>query len=159
MIEEKKNEIDIELLLETIEKIENRDNEVLPLFYEKSTFNLSECSGFGLISGKKRLLSEEIKRFIKLTFTEKEIRIEYLKPLISFIKDQKPLSIFSTNYDVCIEELCRVTEKNILMDLTQNGILKQHLVILLLMCSSTNCMAQLHGIGHKRATMKVATYW
>jgi hypothetical protein len=101
----------MELLLETIEKIEKRDRDVLPLFYERNTFSLSDCRGYELISDGKALLSEEIKRFIKTFFTEKKIKIEYFKSLLAFIKHQKPLSVFSTNYDVCVEEFCKVVGK------------------------------------------------
>lgn len=106
-----KDKIDIEMLLEAIEKIEKRDQDVLQLFYDKNTFTLSNCKCYDLISDGKTLLSEEVKKFIKVYFTEKEMKVEYLKPLIAFIKDYKPLDIFSTNYDICIEKFCKLNDK------------------------------------------------
>ena len=57
------------------------------------------------------MLSEEVQKFIKIYFTQKEIKTEYLRPLLAFIKDCKPLDIFSTNYDVCIEQFCKLNNK------------------------------------------------
>ena len=38
-----KDKVDIEMLLEAIEKIENRDQDILSHFYNKNTFTLSNC--------------------------------------------------------------------------------------------------------------------
>ena len=101
------DKIDIEMLLEAIEKIENRDKDILSFFYDKDTFTLRNCKSYNLISDGKKLHSIALKGFIKLYFTENDIRTEYLNPLLSFLKVCRPLDIFSTNYDVCIELLCK----------------------------------------------------
>ncbi|MFZ0511000.1 MAG: hypothetical protein WAM14_05295 [Candidatus Nitrosopolaris sp.] len=81
-----KDKVDIEMLLKAIEKIENRDQDILSHFYNKNTFTLSNCKCYDLISDGKKLLSEEVRKFIKIYFTQKEIKTEYLRPLLAFIK-------------------------------------------------------------------------
>jgi hypothetical protein len=105
------DKIDIEMLLDAIEKIENRDKDFLGLFYDRDTFTLTNCNSYDLISDGKKLLSGAVKEFIKFYFTEKEIKTEYLDPLLKFLKVCRPLDIFSTNYDVCIELLCERKKK------------------------------------------------
>jgi SIR2-like domain len=99
------------MLLEAIDKIENRDKDILSLFYDRNTFTLRNCNSYDLISGGKKLLSGAVKEFVRFHFTEKDIKTEYLDPLLKFLKDCRPLDIFSTNYDVCIELLCKRNKK------------------------------------------------
>jgi hypothetical protein len=66
-----RNKADIETLLVITERLENKDRELLLEFFKESTTILSDNRGYYLISGGKKLLSEEIKRFIKTTFTDK----------------------------------------------------------------------------------------
>jgi SIR2-like protein len=103
-------EIDIEDLLMTVEKLENSSKDILLDFYEGSFPILSTCNGYNLISGGKTLLSQEIKNFIKTTFTEKGLNVDYLKPLVDLVRDYRPLHIFSTNYDTCIERFCLLND-------------------------------------------------
>jgi SIR2-like domain len=79
----------------------------LVLFYDKDTFTLRNCKSYNLISDSKKLLSRALKGFIKLYFTKNDISTEYLDPLLKFLNVCSPLNIFSTNYDVCIELLCK----------------------------------------------------
>ena len=44
---------------------------------------------------------------IKTTFSNTRINVAYLKPLNNFIREYRGLSIFSTNYDLCIEQFCK----------------------------------------------------
>lgn len=55
------NEIDIELLLETIERLENIYGDNIPYFFRNNESKLKDVSGYDLINGKK-LLSEEVKK-------------------------------------------------------------------------------------------------
>jgi hypothetical protein len=79
-------------------------------FYKNNTPVLLNTRGYQLISDGKKLLSEEIKKLIKTTFTKKIVNTDYLKPLINF---KKPVNIFTTNYDLCIETLCLQNDKTI----------------------------------------------
>lgn len=90
--------MDIELVLEAIEKLENRDD-ALPLFYKN----------------KKKIIQKiddlYLKRFIKSETGEVDIEVDYLNGLFEVMEYHKPLDIFSTNYDVCIERFC-ILNKN-----------------------------------------------
>jgi hypothetical protein len=83
-------------------------------FYDNCIPLLQENSGYHLLSNSNKpndSLSDMIKRFIKTTFTEKKLDVRYLKPLNQFIKLYKPIHIFSTNYDICIETFCQEYDK------------------------------------------------
>lgn len=102
-----KTKVDIEILLDAIEKIENKNNEVLSTFYENASLKIEKHPSYHLFFNGKRKISEEIKRFIKTTFSNTRINIAYLKPLNNFIRECRGLSIFSTNNDLCIEQFCK----------------------------------------------------
>jgi hypothetical protein len=93
------SDIDIELLLQTIEKLEDSEEEVLLEFYDNKLSILPEH-----IHNKH--LSGEVKRFIRKNCFIPMERIDYLKRLLDFREDSKPLRIFSTNYDNSIEQFC-----------------------------------------------------
>jgi hypothetical protein len=48
-------------------------------------------------------ISRDIKFFIRSKCFVPETNVDYLKPLLYFIEENKPLHIFSTNYDNSIE--------------------------------------------------------
>jgi hypothetical protein len=97
-------EIDLEILLEAIEKLENIKHDYIKYFFKdltlEKTFELNQ----------EILLSKKLKEFLINSFTKNLQSVEYLKPMLDFL-DHKPLDIFSTNYDVCIEKLCSITKK------------------------------------------------
>lgn len=96
--------VDIELLLETVEKLENREREVLLDFYHDKWFALSKYEDF--IQGNKSL-SREIKRFIRMKCNIDFEKTSFLEPLQYFINEKgNPLPIFTTNYDTLIEQFC-----------------------------------------------------
>lgn len=97
-----KDEIDIELLLETLMKLEDKDNEALLQFYSPNqlldlNFDFSK-------------LILHLKDFIKYKAIVPEEKLGYLQPLIEFIEDvpNLPLDIISLNYDICIEQFCNI---------------------------------------------------
>jgi hypothetical protein len=114
-------EIDIERLLEITERLENVDKDGILHFYDNCIPLLQENPGYHLISNANKpnsdggrqpeSLSDIIKRFIKTTFTEKKLDVRYLEPLNQFIKSYRPIHIFSTNYDICIETFCQEYDK------------------------------------------------
>lgn len=101
LTEWRKEEIDIELLLETLTKLQNKEAEPLLLFYANKTFILeSEL--------KKQPIIKKLKDFIKSKAIVSEDKIAYFKPMLGFIEEYRPLDIISLNYDTCIEQLARV---------------------------------------------------
>jgi hypothetical protein len=100
--------IDIELLLETVERLENRHLDVVPLFYNQKK-NVKKI--FKNLDLSKPKLSNIIKRFIKLETGKPDIQVDYLKELLKFMNVYRPLHIFSTNYDICIERFCEDYKK------------------------------------------------
>lgn len=93
-------EIDIELLLETLMQLNNRNNEAVLQFYNpkaKLDYNFSH-------------LIKNLKNFIKQKAIVPEDRLGYLQPLIDFIEEMPnmPLDIISLNYDICIEQFCNI---------------------------------------------------
>jgi SIR2-like protein len=103
-----KEKVDIEKLLVIVERLENSDKDLLLDFYENKYPALSKNAGYHLISGGNKLLSAEIKRFIKTHLTDTELKTNYFEQLISLTK---PVSIFSTNYDICVETFCLQNDK------------------------------------------------
>ena len=102
-------DIDIELLLEVVERIENKGEDPLSEFYDDKILRLEKNpANVDLIN--KRMLSKELKTFIKVYFNRTDIQTDYLQYLKEFLIDDKPLEIFSTNYDICIEQVCKKNE-------------------------------------------------
>lgn len=97
----KNTDIDIELLLETLTKLENKQHEPLLQFYSGGDFILKGYS-------EKKPLIDDLKDFIKRKAIVSEEKIQYLQPFLGFIEDFRPLNIISLNYDICIEQFCNV---------------------------------------------------
>lgn len=105
--------VDVEFLLETIEKIENRDDDILMYFFKNEAKEIQKFKAYETIFKGKEAFSSEIKQFIKKVFSETQMNTQYLNPLNDFIKHYRPLCIFSTNYDVCIEKFCQDNNKDL----------------------------------------------
>lgn len=97
--------IDVELLLETLERLENQEHEVVLWFYELDKYALEGYSA-------KRPLISELKDFIKKEAIVDANRIRYLEPLLEFM-EERPLDVFSVNYDTCIEQFCDTYRKDL----------------------------------------------
>jgi NAD-dependent SIR2 family protein deacetylase len=94
------SEVDIEQLLDTIRRLIERENEPLLDFYTEKRFSLNvEQNKFTKI---KDLLENFIRERVII---EDESKLEYLKELLKF---DKPIEIYSTNYDTCIEQLSHI---------------------------------------------------
>jgi hypothetical protein len=87
-------EVDIELLLETVERLENAKNDILLDFYDNAEPILPPLRD-------DRSLSAGIKQCI---------RERCFKPLSDFLNSYNTLDIFSTNYDNSIEQFCSSNE-------------------------------------------------
>lgn len=101
----KGTDIDIELLLETLTKLENKEQEPLLQFYENGNFLLDEYS-------EKKPLIDDLKNFIKRRAIVSDEKIQYLQPFLGFIEEFRPLNIISLNYDICIEQFCNIYKLN-----------------------------------------------
>jgi len=100
------SDIDVELLLETLTKLDTKEQEPLLRFFTGGKFILS---GYP----EKRPIIEDLKDFIKRkAIIESQEKIRYLDPLLGFVEEHKPLNIFSVNYDTCIEQFCNVHKLN-----------------------------------------------
>ncbi|MGH7799464.1 MAG: SIR2 family protein [Thermodesulfobacteriota bacterium] len=97
----KNSDIDVELLLETLTKLENKEQEPLLPFYQGGDFVLK---GYF----EKEPLINDLKDFIKTKAIVSEEKIRYLQPLLSFVEEFRPLDVISVNYDTCIEQFCNV---------------------------------------------------
>lgn len=98
----RKSKIDIELLLETLTKLQNKQSEPLLLFYEDKKF---------ILEGEleKQPIIRRLKDFIKSKAIVSEEKVDYLKPMLGFVEEYRPLDIISLNYDTCVEQLARVS--------------------------------------------------
>lgn len=59
-------------------------------------------------------LSIILKEFIKSEAGKSDIETEYLRGLLKFMKAFRPLHVFSTNYDICIERFSVANNKTFL---------------------------------------------
>lgn len=104
----KGSEIDVELLLETLTKLDAKGKEPLLRFFK-------DIDGKFILSGysEKRPIIEDLKDFIKAkAIIKAEEQIKYLEPLLGFVEECRPLDIISVNYDTCVEQFCNVYKLN-----------------------------------------------
>lgn len=96
----REKEVDIELLLKTLMKLDSRKKEPLLHFYKNidKNFILMRCYSL-------KDIINALKNFIKSKTIVKSERIKYLEPIKHF---GFPLDIISVNYDNCIEQFCSV---------------------------------------------------
>lgn len=88
--------VDIEELLDTLQRLISKDKEPLLDFYEAKEFwSTLEENHFPE-------LKTHLEDFVRERVIAKEENLEYLKELLNF---DSPLEIYSTNYDTCIEQL------------------------------------------------------
>lgn len=98
-------DIDVELLLETLEQLDAKDQDILLQFHTVGQYALAGYS-------PKRPLKEQLKNFIKRSGIVTAGNVRYLDPLLSFVDETRPLDIFSVNYDTCIEQFCSTYKKD-----------------------------------------------
>lgn len=102
--EDVEQRVDVELLLETMERLSHPEQEVLVKF-----LRLPESKALG--SEEVGILSVKLKDFIRKNGEVASEKVGYLQPLLGFKNAGKPLDIFSVNYDIGIEQLCNVNKK------------------------------------------------
>jgi hypothetical protein len=91
--------IDVELVLGTLNALNNKEKYDLVYFYNKETFKFKSEDAINVL----KILESDLKEFIRKKVVVDKDKISYLTPLIEF---QKEINIFSVNYDTCIEMLC-----------------------------------------------------
>jgi hypothetical protein len=102
---EREPRVDVEVLLETLERLETKDQDILLQFHTISSYALSGYAD-------KKPLKDKLKDFIKKTGIVDAGKVRYLEPLITFFDEFRPLDIFSVNYDTAIEQFCSVYRKD-----------------------------------------------
>lgn len=92
-------QVDIELLLESLQRLANKEQDLLLPFFEENKLRLQK--DFDANS-----LLKNLRNFIKSKVIVELKAINYLGPLRGFIQEFHPLDIYSANYDTCIELFC-----------------------------------------------------
>jgi NAD-dependent SIR2 family protein deacetylase len=90
--------VDIELLLEALQTLSSKEQEVLIPFIENPQLKISNINPSVLLT--------LLQNFIKEKVIVEIDKIIYLEHLRAFIQDYSPLDIYSANYDTCIELFC-----------------------------------------------------
>lgn len=96
-LKENRKDVDVEQLLAIISRLTEKDEDPLLEFFDEKNFcpDLKQTDFVGL----KNILEKFIREKVIVTDVKK---LNYLKELLFF---DRPLEIFSTNYDTCIEQL------------------------------------------------------
>jgi hypothetical protein len=102
---EREPRADVEVLLETLERLETKDQDILLQFHTITSYALSDYA-------EKKPLKDKLKDFIKKTGIVDAGNVRYLEPLITFFDEFRPLDIFSVNYDTAVEQFCSVYRKD-----------------------------------------------
>ena len=89
--------VDIELIMEAVDKLENKKNEFIINFCNDPEIKID-------LKNDKHL-SKYIKQFIRIKCFTLQCKIDYFKYLMEFFSSDE-LNIFSTNYDNAIEQFC-----------------------------------------------------
>jgi predicted transcriptional regulator len=97
--QEEEREVDIELVLETIDRLENIDKDIVSQFFENEIDLVTEFKD-------NNSHSKELKGFIRIKCFVEESEVTYFQPLMDFLRDHEALDIFSTNYDNTLEQFC-----------------------------------------------------
>jgi len=94
-----RKEVDVEQLLVALERLKDRENDMLWDFCENKT--LSKKMDSETTSRLEDLLQNFIR---KRVIVEEKEKLEYLQELVKFVPPT--LEVYSVNYDTCIEQLC-----------------------------------------------------
>jgi SIR2-like domain len=130
-------DVNIEELLEAVERIENSEHDILSPFYNDGLSLLTEIKNLRL---NNVTLSTLIKNSIKQQTASPNIEVKYLEGLLDFLVSYKPLHIFSTNYDVVMERFCERYHK-----IYSDGFVKEWDTNSFHLDSNDVCIYKLHG--------------
>ncbi len=90
--------VDIELLLEALQTLSNKEQEILIPFINNPQLKLSNIDPAALLM--------LLRNFIKNKVIVDIENIKYMEPLRAFIQEYNPLDVYSANYDTCVELFC-----------------------------------------------------
>ncbi len=90
--------VDIELLLQALQTLSNKDQELIIPFIDNPQLKLPSIDSAALL--------KLLRNFIKERVIVESDRVKYLEPLRAFLQEFGPLDIYSANYDTCIELFC-----------------------------------------------------
>jgi len=103
------SDVDIEELLDVIEKIEDRNNSPFSYCFIDNKLKLPTYLELeAKHANEKTFLSDMLKRSIAKSIAKREIDVQYLHPLKQFISLSKPLNIFSTTIFVSSDSVLRI---------------------------------------------------
>jgi hypothetical protein len=91
--------VDVELLLQTLVRLQNKERDVLLRFFEGGTFVLGGA-------GEKEPLADRLKDYIKRRVVVSVEDVEYMQPMRDFVEEAGTLDVLSANYDICVEQFC-----------------------------------------------------
>jgi hypothetical protein len=93
--------IDVELLLETLERLKSRDTDFLLRFYDNPRYLLKD-------EPEKSRIIERLRDFIKTKAIVDQESVSYVQPMLTFVREYSPLDIFTVNYDTLVEQFSTV---------------------------------------------------
>jgi len=94
---------DVELLLDVLNRLLNAKDEPLLTFWPGGNFNLPGDAARHLPD-----LMDDLRNFIKRACIVKEAEVSYLAHIRPFLQYNRPLDIFTVNYDTVVEQFCNV---------------------------------------------------
>ncbi len=91
------NRVDVELLLEALDRLRSRESDFLLRFYDDPKY---------LLEGEpeKSAIIERLRDFIKSRAIVDQESVSYLQPILMFVREYSPLDIFTVNYDTSVEQ-------------------------------------------------------
>ncbi len=96
--------VDIELLLEALERLSNTSQDIIWPFFEGQKAVLADCNAADLLV--------DLRDYIKKRVIVEIAKIKYLDPLRGFIDKYNSVDIYSANYDTCVELFCSENKLN-----------------------------------------------
>ena len=91
--------VDIELLLETLTRLQNSESDALLGFLGHDARAMASLKNLDP-------LIRAVKDFIKSRGLVSIANTEHFRPILGFLSDYHPLDVITVNYDVCIEQFC-----------------------------------------------------
>jgi len=91
--------VDVEFILQLLHDLNSRDENFVTHFFDQDSFLFKSEEDIQTL----KELEDLLRQFIHEKVMAKKEKISYLSPLVEF---PKPITIFSVNYDTCIELLC-----------------------------------------------------
>lgn len=93
--------VDVELLLEALERLKTRDSDFLVRFYENPKYKLES-------EPEKSRIIEKLRDFIKSKAIVDQESVAYVQPMLTYLREYSLLDIFTVNYDTLIEQFSTV---------------------------------------------------